>query len=86
MTEQTVAGAAYADGSTGHFTLGYQGHYYRHVGGPSLMIDGIVQSEYDNCITYLKQWYGAEAEEEEEEESASVEAEWFVELDLVTEN
>jgi hypothetical protein len=87
VTEQTVAGASYANGSTGHFTLGYAGHYYRHIGGPAIMIDGIVQTEYDNCITYLKQWYNAEAEADQEEEaSASVEAEWFVELDLVTEN
>tara|TARA_B100000029_G_scaffold365500_1_gene358818 strand:- start:5637 stop:6926 length:1290 start_codon:yes stop_codon:yes gene_type:complete len=85
VTEQTVAGATYADGSTGHFTLGYQGHYYRHIGGPAFMINGTVQSEYDNCITYLKQWYGAQAEAEEDQ-SASVEAEWFLELDMVTEN
>jgi len=82
VTETTDAGAAVIIGTQVGWSLGIQGMYYRHVGGPLLACNGIDQTEYDNSITWLKNWYGVE--EEEEEASVSANATFFVELDIDT--
>ena len=81
QTEVSDAGAAVVIGTQVGWSLGISGMYYRHVGGPLIGANGIDQTEYDNSITWLKNWYGVEAEEEEEA-SASQNASWFVELDI----
>ena len=69
-------------GSQSGWSLGIQGMYYRHVGGPLIGCNGIDQTEFDNSITWMKNWYGTESEEEEEEEVVSQNASWFVELEI----
>ena len=84
VTETSDAGAAVPSGGTqSGWSLGIQGMYYRHVGGPLLGCNGIDQTEFDNSISWLKNWYGAE-EEEEEESAPSANATFFVELDIDT--
>ena len=80
QTEVTDAGAAVVIGTQVGWSLGISGMYMRHVAGPLLGVNSIAQTDYDNCIQYLKDWYGVEAEEEEA--SASQNASWFVELEI----
>jgi hypothetical protein len=81
VTEVSDAGAAVTSSEVG-WSLGISGMYYRHVGGPLIGANGIVQTEYDNSITWLKNWYGVEAEEETSNGTASVDATFFMELDV----
>jgi hypothetical protein len=85
IQETTVAGVAYTDGTYALCEIGYQGQYFRHTNGPLIVVNGTSQAQHDNCITYLKQWYGAAEEEEEEEATPAADSQWFVELDVVTE-
>ena len=85
VTEVTDAGAAVVLGTQVGWSLGISGMYYRHVGGPLLGCNGVDQQEYDDSITWLKNWYGLEESGgggSEEESSASVDATFFVELDV----
>jgi len=84
VTEVSDAGAAVTSSEVG-WSLGISGMYYRHVGGPLIGANGIIQTEYDDSISWLKNWYGVEAEEEEEESGgASENASFFAELEIKT--
>jgi hypothetical protein len=87
VTEVSDAGAAVTSSEVG-WSLGIQGMYYRHIGGPLIGANGILQTEYDNSITWLKNWYGETAASggEEESSSSSVNATFFVELDVKRRN
>jgi len=82
-TEVTDAGAAVVLGTQVGWSLGIQGMYYRHVGGPLIGANGIDQTEYDNAIAWIKNWYGVEASEESSGGS-SENASFFVDLDIKT--
>ena len=85
QTEVTDAGAAVVLGTQVGWSLGIQGMYYRHVGGPLIGCNGIDQTEYDNAISWILNWYGAEEEEEEEENGGvSENASFFAELEIKT--
>jgi hypothetical protein len=83
VTEVSDAGAAVTSSEVG-WSLGISGMYYRHVGGPLIGANGIIQTEYDDSISWLKNWYGVEAEEEEESGGASENASFFAELEIKT--
>ena len=85
VTEVTDAGAAVVLGTQVGWSLGISGMYYRHVGGPLIGCNGIDQTEYDNAITWIKNWYGTEEESGSGESGGSSEnASFFVDLDIKT--
>ena len=87
VTETTDAGDAVPTGGnqTG-WSLGISGMYFRHTAGPLLGCNGLDQTEYDSSISWLKNWYGADEAEETESNTASVNATFFMELDVKARN
>jgi hypothetical protein len=70
VTEVTDAGAAISGGSSG-WSVGIQGMYNRHIFGPLIGANGSNQQEYDDSITWLKNWFGVTSSSESSGESSS---------------
>jgi len=89
VTETSDAGDAVpSGGNQSGWSLGISGMYFRHTAGPLLGCNGLDQTEYDDSISWLKNWYGADEEEGEEESGggASENASFFAELDIKRQN
>ena len=57
QTETTLGGYTYVDGSQWWLRYGVLGNYFRHIGGPLIMVNGTDQVQFDTVQAYMKNWY-----------------------------
>ena len=59
VTETTGVGTPYTGTSDGNrVAIGFVGRKVRHIFGPTLLVNGTNQVQYDTSINWLKNWFG----------------------------
>ena len=83
QTEVTDSGLDFDETTETYWSYGVSGDYPRHLAGPLICVNGTDQTQYDNCISWLKNYYGGvDMSGSSSTPSSNVDATWFVELDI----
>ena len=87
VTETTDAGSAVTS-TQGQWGIGVSGIYFRHIAGPLIAMNGLDQTQFNNAISWLKLWYAGTdtSSSSGNSTSSSVDATFFMELDIKAQN